>query len=408
MKGIKKVIAAVIIISLCFLTLIGIFTAKKQKLQTLSQSKASKKDLSVTISLTGKINPIDEYTINLSPQQKIAAVYVKEGQKVKIGDPIIKYDTYDLEYQLKKAALSLENLKLNASNTKKQAQINLNSAKSNYENLLTRFSNTEELYKKGAVSKEEYNVAKKALEDSKNQIELAKIQYENSDISSKDSTISKQIEMTQIDIENLKKKISEATVKSKIDGIIVKSNAKANEYPKMGDVVLIYSTSSLKVISQVSQFDAVNLKLNQKAKVKVKGINKEYEGRITKIGQIAETSSAAMTTDSQPKVNVEVTIDKFDSDIKAGYEADVNIIVNEKKNVIAVGYEAVREDNEGRKYVFIVQNKKAVKRYIKTGIETDFEIEILEGLKEGESYIDNPPENLKEGMIVNVEGVKWL
>lgn len=118
MKGIKKVIAAVIIISLCFLTLIGIFTAKKQKLQTLSQSKASKKDLSVTISLTGKINPIDEYTINLSPQQKIAAVYVKEGQKVKIGDPIIKYDTYDLEYQLKKAALSLENLKLNASNTK--------------------------------------------------------------------------------------------------------------------------------------------------------------------------------------------------------------------------------------------------------------------------------------------------
>lgn len=123
MKGIKKVIAAVIIISLCFLTLIGIFTAKKQKLQTLSQSKASKKDLSVTISLTGKINPIDEYTINLSPQQKIAAVYVKEGQKVKIGDPIIKYDTYDLEYQLKKAALSLENLKLNASNTKKQAQI---------------------------------------------------------------------------------------------------------------------------------------------------------------------------------------------------------------------------------------------------------------------------------------------
>ncbi|SKA76571.1 Multidrug efflux pump subunit AcrA (membrane-fusion protein) [Caloramator quimbayensis] len=403
MKKSKKIIAWLLTIFIVVLVFAGLISSKKNKIPSLSLSKVSSKDIQRVISLTGNLSSVSQQTINLNSAQKVAAVYVSEGDTVKKGDVILKFDTTDIEYQLNKAKINLESIKINAQSSRKQAKINLDMAQSNYDNAQNKFRINEELYNSGAISKEEYNTYQKALKDAENQLELAKMQYENTDTSSSSST-GKQIEAVKYDIDNLNKKISESTIKANINGTVVKLDAKANEYPQMGDKIIILNSSSLKVDVDVSQFDAVNIKLNQRAVIKVKGIDKSYSGRVTKIGQIAQSSG--MATDTQAKVRVEISIDNADENIKSGYEADVSIILNEKKNVLAIGYEAVKEDADGKRYVYVVENNKAVKRYIKTGIETDFDIEVLEGLKLSDTYIDNPPDNIKEGMIVNTGGGK--
>ncbi len=80
--------------------------------------------------------------------------------------------------------------------------------------------------------------------------------------------------------------------------------------------------------------------------------------------------------------------------------------MEERLNTAAVGFESVLEDEEGKRYVFTVVNNKAVKRFVKTGLETDFDIQVLEGLKTGEQYIKNPPSTLKDGDPVKQLGGK--
>ena len=99
-----------------------------------------------------------------------------------------------------------------------------------------------------------------------------------------------------------------------------------------------------------------------------------------------------------------ITINNVDEQIKVGYEADVEIALEEKENSVAVNFEVIQTDEEGKKYLFILENDIAKKRIVETGLETDFEIEITSGLKEGEKYITNPPEGLQDGETVKIFG----
>ncbi|MGB7604686.1 MAG: HlyD family efflux transporter periplasmic adaptor subunit, partial [Lutisporaceae bacterium] len=154
----------------------------------------------------------------------------------------------------------------------------------------------------------------------------------------------------------------------------------------------------------VSQYDAIQISQGQRAEVKIKGLDKTYEGTVSSIGEAAEISFTG--TNKEAKVNVEVSISNPDDKIKAGYEADVDIVLVETKEAISISFEALEEDQEGKSFIYVVQNGKAVKRYIKIGTETEFDIQVLEGLKENDTYIKNPPAALKEGDKVRATGGK--
>ncbi|HHY78002.1 MAG TPA: efflux RND transporter periplasmic adaptor subunit, partial [Clostridiales bacterium] len=123
---------------------------------------------------------------------------------------------------------------------------------------------------------------------------------------------------------------------------------------------------------------------------------------ITKISETAAVE--VVNTGKEINVLTEITIDNADEILKAGYEADAEIILSEKTDTIAVNYEAVQTDENGNKYIFVVEDNIAKKRIVETGLETDFEIEILSGLKKGEIYITNPPADLMDGETVVTTG----
>ncbi|HQO43884.1 MAG TPA: HlyD family efflux transporter periplasmic adaptor subunit, partial [Bacillota bacterium] len=214
-----------------------------------------------------------------------------------------------------------------------------------------------------------------------------------------------QVESSKADIENIKDKIEKSTIKSSINGTIVQLDAKPDQYPTVeNNTIVIYDLSKYKVTIPVSQYDAVNISLGQKSTIRVKGIDTEYKGTVSAVGD-----AAVITMDGankEPKVEIEVTLDNPDDRIKVGYEADIDITLKESNDSMAVNFEAVREDEDGKKYVFTVNGNKAVKTFVETGIETDFEIEILKGLKAGDSYVKNPPATLKDGDPVKQSGGK--
>lgn len=430
MKNNKRIIIiGPIILIAVIIAVIRIITFNQNNVKEVDIGKAETKNLSQIIPVTGNIEAGNKEEIMLSTQQKVIEIYAEKGQKVNSGDPILKIDTTDYEYQLKKYELGLSlatsnlNRLLDSSrnsdkkaleNAVKQAELNVKSSEADYEAAKRKYEQTKVLYENDAVSKNEYDTALKTMNDMKNQHELSLIQLSNALNALNDFEINRddqikdqrnQVESSKADIENIKDKIEKSTIKSGINGTIVQLDAKPNQYPTAeNNKIVIYDLSEYKVKIPVSQYDAVNISPGQKSTIRVKGISKEYKGTVSAVGNAAVITMEG--TNKEPKVEIEVTLDNPDDRIKVGYEADIDITLKESKDSISVGFEAIQEDTEGKKYVFSVIDNKAVKTYVETGVEADFEIEILEGLKAGDLYIKNPPATLKDGDPVKQSGGK--
>ncbi|HOS69541.1 MAG TPA: HlyD family efflux transporter periplasmic adaptor subunit [Bacillota bacterium] len=430
MRDRKKliIIGSVLLIAI-IIAVIRIITSGQDRVKEVDIGKAEIKNLTQVIPVTGNIEAGNKEEIMLPTQQKVIEIYAKKGQKVNSGDPILKIDTTDYEYQLKKyeLALSLAASNLNRlqdgsrnsdkkvlENAVKQAELSVKSSEANYNEAKRKYEQIKVLYENGAASGNEYEIALKAMNDAKNQHELSVIQLSDALNSLNDFDINRndqitdqrnQVESSKADIENIKDKIEKSTIKSSINGTIVQLDAKPDQYPTAeNNTIVIYDLSKYKVTIPVSQYDAVSISLGQKSTIRVKGIDTEYKGTVSAVGD-----AAVITMDGankEPKVEIEVTLDNPDDRIKVGYEADIDITLKESNDSMAVNFEAVREDEDGKKYVFTVNGNKAVKTFVETGIETDFEIEILKGLKAGDSYVKNPPATLKDGDPVKQSGGK--
>ncbi|MDF2521899.1 MAG: HlyD family efflux transporter periplasmic adaptor subunit, partial [Clostridia bacterium] len=348
-----------------------------------------------------------------------------------------------LAYQLQKAETNYEVTKLNLDmaksnlnnlvnvksasskkaleNAVEQAELNLDSINRNYADAQTRLDQNKVLFDSGIISSQEYDASVNAASDLANQVKLAEIQLENAKRNLSDysvdnksqvdqqrnqvSQLTKQLESAKADVENMQDKLESNEIKANIDGKVVKLDIKENQYPTQeNSIISIYDLSKYKVNVSVSQYDAIQISKGQRAEVKVKGLDTIYEGTVTAIGEAAELSYTG--TNQEAKIDVEISISNPDDKIKAGYEADVDIILTETTDSIAVSFEALQEDQEGKSFVYVVEKNRAVKRSVQTGTETEFDIQIVQGLKENESYIKNPPAALKEGDRVKATGGK--
>jgi HlyD family secretion protein len=428
LKSIKlnKKLGIIVIVIVAILT-IGVTSyvkAHKVKVKQVTTSKISKKKVTQSTTVTGNIEAKYRNEITLNPAQKVVKVLVTEGQQVKKGDVLVQLDTIDLESQLEKFNLTLEGdestLKQisgsgsasESSNGEKeitQAQTSLENAQRNYDDTNKKLQQNQNLLNGGYISKTDFDASKKAADDAASTLRGAESTLTNAqtslgniNASNNDKIISQRnkIAITKSDIESTKKKIEDSKIKANTDGKVIVLDAKEDQLPKADDKIIVDDNSQYKVSIDVSQYDATKVVKGQKANVKVKGSTKKYTGSVTEIGQLARTK--ATDTDKEFKVNVKLLLDNPDENIKTGYEADAEIILNEKANTVSISLDSIKSDKSSKKkYVYVLDNKNKVsKRFINTGIETDYDAEVLSGLKDGEKYILNPAQDLKEGDTV--------
>ncbi|MCT8978561.1 HlyD family efflux transporter periplasmic adaptor subunit [Clostridium sp. CX1] len=429
-----KIKKKVVIIGIIALAVVGMGVssyakAKKAKVKEVTLAKVTKKKVVQSASAEGNVEAKYRNDIALNPSQKVVKVLVSEGQQVKKGDILVELDVADYENQIQKAKLNLSNAqstlnqllgtgiaadRSNAQNGLSQAQITLENAQRNYDDLSKKHQQNEGLLKQGYIPQSDFDASKKAFEDAANAVKSARSALTNSQVafsnvnsSSNDKVTAQrnQIALAQADIDNLTKKIEESKLRANTDGVVIKMDAKENQFPKAGDMVIVDDNSLYKIAVDMNQYDAVKVVKGQKANIKVKGSDKKYTGQVTDIGEMAQAKTNG--TNQEYKVNIKITMDNPDDKVKAGYEADSEIVINEKDNVLTVGFDGIKDEKStGKKYVYVVNKENKVeKKYVKIGIETEYDVEIKEGLKEGDRYIVNPSENLHEGDVVT-EGAK--
>jgi len=181
-------------------------------------------------------------------------------------------------------------------------------------------------------------------------------------------------------------------IKSPFDGIVT------YVVPQVGDQVAQSSSlssaeafrvddlSTLYIDVDVTETDIGMVSIGQEANVSLDALrDKEYHGEVDNFDMVGDTSSDV--------VNFTVTVKLIDADdsVRPGMTAEVDIITDERTNVLLIPNQAIRAEN-GKTVVYKINAAQVSEPVeVKVGISSDTHTELLEGdLKEGDSIVLNP------------------
>jgi HlyD family secretion protein len=118
-------------------------------------------------------------------------------------------------------------------------------------------------------------------------------------------------------------------------------------------------------------------------------------GRVKKVFPQAVKVLSQLGVEQQ-RVPVEIELLESHQNLRPGFGVDVEVITGEAKDALLVPSDAVFE-MDGRDYVFVVEDKKAVLRQVNVGLGNRDWTQILDGLSEKETVIVDPPKEVEVG-----------
>lgn len=362
-------------------------------------SKIEKIDIVETVSATGKIQPEVEVKLSSEVSGEIIELPVKEGQLVQKGDLLVRINPDIIQAGLTRSQASLQNVKAGL----QQAEASLKEAKFNY-------NRNKELFEKGVISKAEWDRSVSAYEVA-----------EASKLSAFYSVRSAQATVNEAK-DNLNRTIIYAPMSGTISKLSVELGERVVGTQQMAgtEIMRVADLKNMEVEVDVNENDIVKINLGDSTIVEVDAyIKKQFKGEVTEIANSAEnTISADQVTNFKVKVRIkedsykELIKDKAShySPFRPGMTATVDIVTNVGKSVLGVPISAIviksdttakkkeenkikqklKEEKQTFECVFVKEGAEAKLRVIKTGIQDDEYIEIIEGIKEGEEIITGP------------------
>lgn len=402
----------------------------KPKHTKVSAVQVTPKTIVESVRANGKIFPVNEVKISPDVSGEIVELYVQEGDSVKAGQllAILNADLYrsatDRANSAVNSAMSgLENVKAQIG----QFQAQLDNAQANYNRQLS-------LYKDGIISKAELDASETQLKTAKSTLNAAK---ENINMSSYN------IKSAQATAKEARDNMRRTMVYAPISGIVSLLNVKKGE-KVVGNIQMagtemmrIANFSAMEAQVDVNENDVININVGDTSIIEVDAYaNRTFKGVVTQIASSAKglaTLTSALGSASDQVTNFVIKIKLLPSDyadlqrksrlpFRPGMSCSVDILTETHTNVLSVPAQCVttRMPDEIKKYrtaniktdsdepievAYILKDNKVYAMPVKTGIQDDKNIEILEGLHQNDWVIDGPynaiSRILKDSMPVN-------
>lgn len=283
------------------------------------------------------------------------------------------------------------------------------------EDALRQLEVMEALYKEGAVSKSSVEDAKgrvkivraqleaakkqyKSLCDlpDKEQVELAEAQVKEAEIAlslAKEQEISKEkgreaakarLAQANAALRIIESSIAMTMTTSPEDGIVTSIPVTAGAVVTEGTpIIIIAKAGGMRVKARVDETDIAGVKVGQPVKFSTDAIwDAEFSGTVSKI------SPQAVYSNLIPGFTVLIDINDPRTDLRPGMSADVEIITYFKEDALTVPIQTIIEDS-GKEAIFTVNedDSTAFITQVTTGLTDAINIEILEGIKEGDLVI---------------------
>ena len=270
------------------------------------------------------------------------------------------------------------------------------SAEENLNNKQRELEEAKELYNYEEI-KESYNAALAIFNEKISNRNLAKEQYEaavanrlsvinsaDGEISNLESSVNdayKQLQKADDneELKNLEERLSKTVLKAETDGKVTELKVKVGAVPE-GQVATIQSDNKLIISVIIPEYEIKNAKVGMNALITTNSSDKKISGKLTRI---SPTANAGETSG----FSADISIDDA-KDLYIGTNATAEIIVSEKKNVLMVPRDAVKE--RGEKHFLMVkgEDNKFIETEVTLGEENDYYVEVSgSGIKEGSEIL---------------------
>lgn len=187
------------------------------------------------------------------------------------------------------------------------------------------------------------------------------------------------------------------------DGTVTEVNVtegEADNNAQQGQPSLVLADlNELEVGLELSRTDASQIEVGQL--VQMDYASEHFDGTVSFIEPVARTEQTQMGSSS--RLGATVTFDSDTAGLIAGFEIDVDIIVDSVNNALVIPIEALNFNQDNEPYVFTVEEGVVSEVPIETGIQSDARIEVTEGLSKGDQVVLSPGEDLEDGMEVELE-----
>jgi len=407
-KNGKKTRKKIIIFSILGLVVIALgvivfLGSRKEPIILVQIEKAQRRTVTQTVTATGKIQP--EVLVKITPEVsgEIVALPVKEGQKVKKGELLMKIKPDFYVAQREQFAAAVLQSKANVSRTEPE------------------FKRVKALFDLGMVSQADYDGARASYDQSRAAYAQATASLNQAE-------------------ESLRK----TTIFSPMDGTVSQLNSELGERVlgtvqfQGTDVMTIADLSRMEARVDVSENDVILVSIGDTARIAVDAFPDRKVNAV--VYEIANTAKSTGTGTQEEVTNFEVKMRVLDASLtlRPGMSMTADIETETKQNIICVPIQSIttrmpkiemkggseggeapvaapttpkkKEETKAQEIVFVVDNGVVKSTPVKRGISDDAWIEVTEGLKDSAQVVAGSYKainrELEDGSKVRIEEQK--
>ncbi|MBO0798443.1 MAG: efflux RND transporter periplasmic adaptor subunit [Blastocatellia bacterium] len=386
----KKIIALIVITDIFLLT--GIYVADVLHGNDLVEVQTTKIErhaiLESKVTANGEVRPIEYYELTAEVPGRVTDVYVKEGQKVKKDDPLLRVDPTQLATSTSSQEAALRASQADtqtqtaaqdaAENAVNTARAQLNTSKADLDKAIVEKNNAEielkraaDLLESGIQSRSYYDTAKMRFDEAVASVDSCIARVQQSEVQVRDAEIhvtqasaavnssKARVDQQRASLDQASDLLRRTTQYSPIDGIvagpIVKEGTFALANFSTTPLLLIADMSVVNVEVRVDETDIANVALGQKAKVKIDAMgDKELAGEIVERAAWAQNRSGQSTAQTAAGANQEakdfkvvIRLTNLSEDVRnrlaPGMSATAVITTDRRENIIAIPLQALVE-----------------------------------------------------------------
>ena len=427
-------LAAIVIV-----LLIAVFVGKQKGLigektaLKVATENVSIRNIVETVSASGKIQSESEVIISPDVAGEIMELPVKEGDRVKKGQLLVKIDPDIQQSNVERLEAGLNTSKANLANAqsrKAQSDARLTNSTANFERV-------KKLYEDKVIAQSEYDATISEFEVAKSDVEAAKQSVQASRYS---------VKSAEAGLKEAQKNLTRTEIYSPVTGTISKLNYEKGErvvgtsQMQGSEIMKIADLNEMEVLVEVNENDIIRVGLGDTCDIEVDAyLGKDFKGIVTNIANSAMSSGMGTDQITNFEVKVRVLRNSYEglanekqpdqSPFRPGMSATVDIRTKQVKDVLVVPIQAVTtrsgaelsEDaeenkprrNRGKKLegsegeegvtedlkatsgepveiVFVVADGKAVAVKVETGIQDNEYIEVKTGLDDSQQVVTAP------------------
>jgi len=401
---------------------------------TVQTGKVQRQDLATVVSASGEIKPKTYVNIGANAYGKITHLYVKEGDQVKKGQLLAQIENVQsaADVSANQAAVqAAETDAVAADAALKTSQADLLRAQADYDRNKLDWERAQNLFKDGLIAKSDFDSRKNAWATA--DAGLVQAQARVTQARAQQDSANKHVSQAQANLTRVTDVLHKTTYSAPYDGVVTNLPVREGESVVIGIQNALGSTlmtiADMSVITaevKVDETDIVNVRLQQPSEITIDAIpNKIFHGIVTEIGDNAIVRSSGVSTSQQATASEEakdfkvvVTLTDPPHDLRPGLSTTAKITTATRSNALSVPIQALtlrtkaqmeqqnnppgsvhaaapavkevaskskkEDDVQG---VFVIRNKKAMFVPVTTGITGTTDIEVLDGLKEGDEVI---------------------